>query len=78
MYGQDASSALINFGASAEKAVIALLNERSADTQRQACNILQQIGTGESLDALQKLVGDSDQSVSQAAVEAIRAIKQRQ
>jgi hypothetical protein len=78
MFGQDASSALINFGTPAEKAVIALLNERNAETQRQACTILQQIGTGESLDALQKLVGDSEQSVSQAAVDAIRAIKQRQ
>ena len=78
MYGQDASSALIDIGAPAEKAVIALLNERNADTQRQACNILQQIGTDASLDPLQKLVGDSDQSTSQAAVDAIRAIKQRQ
>ncbi len=77
-YGQDASSALINFGAPAEKAVLGLLNERSADTQRQACNILQQIGTGDSLEPLQKLVGDSDQQVSQAAVDAVRAIKQRQ
>ena len=78
MYGQDASSALINLGVPAEKAVIALLNERNAETQRQACNILQQIGTGESLDALQKLVGDGEQQTSQAAVDAIRAIKQRQ
>jgi hypothetical protein len=78
MYGQDVSAALINIGAPAEKAVIALLNERNADTQRQACNILQQIGTDASLDPLQKLVGDSDQSTSQAAVDAIRAIKQRQ
>ena len=78
MYGQDASSALIDIGAPAEKAVIALLNERNADTQRQACNILQQIGTDASLDPLQKLVGDSEQSTSQAAVDAIRAIKQRQ
>ncbi len=78
MYGQDASSALINIGAPAEKSVIALLNERNADTQRQACNILQQIGTYDSLDSLQKLIGDSDQQVSQAAVDAVRAIKQRQ
>ena len=77
MYGQDAGSALINIGAPAEKVVIALLNERNEDTLRQACNILQQIGTGASLDPLQKLVGDSDQQVSQAAVDAVRAIKQR-
>jgi hypothetical protein len=78
MYGQDASAALINIGAPAEKAVLGLLNERNADTLRQACTILQQIGTGASLEALQKLIGDSDQQVNQAAMEAIRAIKQRQ
>jgi HEAT repeats len=77
-YGQDTTSALINFGPAAEKAVLGLLNERSADTLRQACNVLQQIGTGDSLEPLQKLVGDSDQQVSQAAVDAVRAIKQRQ
>ena len=69
---------MINFGAAAEKAVLGLLNERSAETQRQACNILQQIGTSESLEPLQKLIGDSDQQVNQAAVDAVRAIKQRQ
>jgi len=78
MGSQDASSALINIGAPAEKAVIALLSERNAETQRQACSILQQIGTDASIDPLQKLVGDSEQQTSQAAVDAIRAIKQRQ
>ena len=78
MNSQDANAALISIGAPAEKAVLDLLNERNADTQRQACAILQQIGTDASLDALQKLVGDSEQQTSQAAVEAIRAIKMRQ
>ena len=77
MYGQEAGSALMNFGASAEKAALALLNERNADTLRQACTILQQIGTGDSLEPVQKLVADSDQQVSQAAVDALRAIQQR-
>jgi hypothetical protein len=77
-YGQDASSALMSIGAPAEKAVIALLSERNIETERQACNILQQIGTSDSLEPLQKFVGDSEQNVSQAAVDAIRAIKQRQ
>ncbi len=77
MYGQDASSALINIGAPAERAVIALLSERNADTLRQACTILQQIGSADSLEPLQKLVTDSEPQVSQAAVEAMRAIKQR-
>jgi hypothetical protein len=78
MYGQDASAALINIGAPAEKAVLGLLAEHNLETQRQACNILQQIGTAESLEPLQKLAGDSDQSISQAATEAIRMIKLRQ
>ncbi len=78
MYGQDANSALINIGAPAEKIIITLLGERNSETQKQACAILQQIGTEASLDPLQKLVGDSEQQTSQAAVDAIRAIKQRQ
>jgi len=78
MYGQDASAALINIGAPAENAVLELLNERNAETQRIACTILQQIGTSASLDALQKLVGGSEQSTSQAAVDAISSIKLRQ
>ena len=78
MGNQDVTSALNNFGAAAEKPVLTLLNERNSETQRQGCAILQQIGTSESLEALQKLVGDSEQQTSQAAVDAIRAIKQRQ
>lgn len=76
--GQNASYALISIGKPAEKAVIVLLNERNIETQRQACNILRQIGTSESLDALQTLVRDGELSTSQAATDAIRAIKQRQ
>ena len=77
MYGQDTSSALINIGAPAEKVVIGLLNERNTETLRQACAILQQIGATDSLEPLHKLVSNSDQQVSQAAAEAVRAINQR-
>jgi hypothetical protein len=77
-YGQDASAALINIGQPAETAVLALLNERNIDTRRQACTILQNIGTNASLAALQSQVGESDQSLSQAAMEAIHQIKMRQ
>jgi len=62
----------------AEKAVLTLLNERNVETQRQACTILQQIGTSDSLAPLQKLMTDADTSVSQAAADAVRAITQRQ
>ena len=75
---QDAVSTLTGFGSVAEKAVLTLFNERSTETRRQACAILQQIGTQASLEALQKQVGDSEQSVSQAASQAIQAITERQ
>ena len=78
MSGPDLNTALINFGAPAEKAVLGLFSEKNLETQRQACLILQQIGTGESVAALQRVVGDGDSSLSQAAVEALRAIQQRQ
>jgi hypothetical protein len=77
-YGQDASAALINIGQPAETAVLALLNERNFDTRRQACTILEHIGTSASLTALENQVGASDQSVSQTATEAIHQIKMRQ
>jgi HEAT repeat protein len=75
---QDASSALIRIGSPAEKAVLQLLNEGSIETRRHACRILQQIGTSKSIEPLQDLVGDPDQSLSQTAVEAIRAIEYRE
>ena len=78
MFSSEVTSALVNLGAPAESPVLALLNDRNAETQRLACTILQQIGTDQSMDALQKLVADDDQSVSQAAADAIRSIKQRQ
>jgi len=75
---QDACTALVSIGAPAEPAVLELFKERSTETRRQACRILQQIGTSKSLEPLQSLVGDPDQSLSQMAGEAIRAIKQRE
>jgi HEAT repeat protein len=75
---QDITACLVAFGPAAEDAVLGLLSERNSDTRRQACTLLQQIGTDKSLEPLQKQVGDPDQSVSQAAVDAIRAIKSRQ
>jgi HEAT repeat protein len=77
MYGQDISTALINLGTPAESAVIGVLNERNYETQRLACQILQEIGTSASMDSLQKALADGDSSVSQAASDAIHAIKER-
>jgi hypothetical protein len=75
---QDAYTALVSIGSPAEPAVLELLKERNTETRRQACRILQQIGTSKSIEPLQNLVGDSDPSLSQMAAEALRAINQRQ
>jgi len=77
-FDQEAASALINQGPAAEKAVLALLDEHAIETRRQACLILRQIGTRASLEPLQKQMTDPDQSLSQAAVDAVRAINERQ
>jgi len=77
-FDQDATRALVSAGPDAEKAVRSLLNEKSVNTRRQACEILQQIGTRDSLESLQKQMADPDQQLSQAAVEAVRAINARQ
>lgn len=75
---QDAYSALVSIGSAAEPAVLELLKDRNTETRRQACRILQQIGTNKSVESLQNLVGDADQSLSQMAAEALRAVKQRE
>ena len=76
-FNNDVTSALISAGPDAEKSVLPLLSEKNVETRRQACVILQQIGSRDSLDALQKQMADPDQQLSQAAVEAVRAINNR-
>lgn len=75
---QDASAALTAIGAPAEPAVLQMLQEKNLETRREACRILQRMGSNRSLGPLQEIVGDPDQMLSQVAVEAIRAIKFRQ
>jgi hypothetical protein len=75
---QEASTALASIGGPAETAVLQMLQEKYVGTKREACGILQRIGTSKSIGPLQEVVGDPDQMLSQAAVEAIRAIKLRQ
>ena len=74
----DLNRALIRFGPAAEPAVLTLFTEKNTETRRQACAILQEIGTTNSLPTLQNAAGDPDQSLSQAAADAIRHIKLRQ
>lgn len=77
-FNQEAINALGGQGAAAEKAVLTLFSERATETRQHACEILQKIGTHDSLETLQKQMADPDQSLSQAAVEAVRAINARQ
>jgi HEAT repeat protein len=72
-----ASDALIKIGPVAEDAVLALLKERHADTLRNACRVLKQIGTQRSLEPLKNLVLSPSASVNQAAGDAARAIAAR-
>jgi hypothetical protein len=72
------ATALQNLGSLAEGSVKLLLSDRNNETRRQASIILKQIGTETSIEALQKVVGDPNPQLNQAAAEAIRAIKQRQ
>jgi hypothetical protein len=64
-------------GPDAEDAVLGLFKERHTETQRTACNILKVIGTQKSLPTLQTAMMALNQSLSQAASEALRAIKAR-
>ena len=77
-FNQEAVNALTGYGATAEPAVLTLFHERSTETRRQACAILQQIGTHASLDPLLKQMDDPDQSLNQAATQARQAINLRQ
>lgn len=72
-----ASSALDNFDAGAEDAVLGLLKEKNTGTKRTACNILRKLGTTKSIELLKDLVTHQDSMLSSAAGEAIRAIQSR-
>lgn len=68
---------LKGFGAAAEPAVLALLEQRHAETRRQACEVLGEIGTARSVEPLRRQMIEPDPQVSQAATTALRAVSQR-
>lgn len=74
---QEACNALTKIGPAAEDAVLELLKEKNVETRRRACPILGQIGTAKSIDALKNTLLDPEQSLSQAAGDAVRAIQLR-
>jgi hypothetical protein len=70
--------ALRAFGAAAEEAVAGLLADPNAGTQREAAQLLQEIGTRKSVRDLEKVAQGGDFSVKVAAERSIRAIQQRE
>jgi hypothetical protein len=66
------------FGPAAEKHVLPLLKEPDAALRREACRILETVGTKESITALENTAKkDGDPSVTEAARMALEAIKDR-
>jgi hypothetical protein len=68
---------LKRFGAAAEPAVLALLEQRHAETRRQACELLGEIGTAASVEPLRRQMLEPDPQVSQTATTALRAVSLR-
>jgi len=73
----DATKALIAYGSAAEKTVLGLLRNPDVFVRREACQILKQIGTKESLRPLVILANSNDGLASMAAREAAQAIQAR-
>jgi len=73
-----ATQSLRSFGAAAEESVTKLLAETNVSTQREAAQLLQDIGTKKSLRDLEKLLLAADPSVKFALENAIKAIQERE
>ncbi len=72
-----ARPALIALGSAAEPSVIALLSDPQSKVRREACQVLQEIGTHETLKAMATLPPDTDSGVRNAAKDAITKITAR-
>jgi serine/threonine protein kinase/S1-C subfamily serine protease len=72
-----AVKALQLLGAKAETAVAAMLTHPEPEVRREACRLLKDAGTADSLKALELLRDDADKSVANAAKDAIAAIGKR-
>ncbi|HVK57762.1 MAG TPA: HEAT repeat domain-containing protein [Candidatus Kapabacteria bacterium] len=71
------AEALGQFGSAAEEAALGLLKEKHLETRRQACQILNKVGTSKSLETLQAVIAAGDPQLINEASESVRAIRQR-
>jgi hypothetical protein len=74
---QEAARALKGMGGKAEKAVVGSLRNADAAVRREACAVLEQVGTKESTRALEKATHDPDEGVRRAAEAALKAVRGR-
>jgi serine/threonine protein kinase len=72
-----AARAIQSLGSPAEDAVLPLLKDQNKQVRGEACQILQEIGTRKSIDALTPLAADSDAIVSMMARTAVLEIRSR-
>jgi hypothetical protein len=72
-----AADALGEYGSTAEEATLALLKEKHLETRRNACRVLNKVGTSKSIEPLQAVIAAGDPQLINDATEAVRAIRQR-
>lgn len=73
-----AAQALREFGFAAEDAVLKLVAENNVSTQREAAQLLKDIGTNKSLSDLEKLAQRAEFPLKAVAEDAIKTIQQRE
>jgi HEAT repeat protein len=72
-----ASKALQKYGPAAEKAVLGILKHPNKEARKEACYVLQFIGTKDSVPALEEVAGSGNADLSRTAKAAVAAIKSR-
>jgi hypothetical protein len=73
----DAVKALVALGPAAEEAVLPALANQESDVRRAACEILEEIGSADSVAALKAAQADSNTWVRSAAADALKAVYRR-
>ncbi len=72
-----AAKALKSFGPAAEKAVLARLDHPDIWTRIEACHILREIGTQQSIAPMQRLANDKDAFVKVAANDTLKVLQSK-
>lgn len=79
-FGKDrakATAVLVALGPAAEDAVLKQLDSKDKGTRIAACEVLKDVGTAKSVDALKKLASDRDGQIKAAATKALAEVEKR-